>query len=418
MSHTSLPAVTQLIRPHQRPCQMTQRSWSRCRNPAGVLRQIQQQVHPYQRLWRLAQRSRALRRIPGGPAHTTPWSFLPRQPAGSRVSHRIPERARRCSRQAWEQPPPLRHLREARLWTAAITAQGLIAHKTPGWPRGDPICSAHCRSKGHPQAQPCNRLSTLGWTICQDWMMQTLTQTRGRLRAGSPPSSVIWMLMRRCCTPQRREKQAKQAEDELEDGEHPEAPEEAVLDAPEQRLLDDDSLMLADADNGAAKPTKGDRLKAHDSTAEVAIPGLDSVEPSESAKQFKNDFPSASLRSANRIQHPSAGRQHAAPSARPHTRQTGASAAHTDQAFLPQSASGHLPVDSFGVEALGIGRDSTEQGQRRQSGPKPITLPAPGRPGNAQRMHGSVPKPITLKPPAAARQGGWGFKPHTTEYKR
>lgn len=213
-------------------------------------------------------------------------------------------------------------------------------------------------------------------------------------------------------------KQAKQAEDELEDGEHPEAPEEAVLDAPEQRLLDDDSLMLADADNGAAKPTKGDRLKAHDSTAEVAIPGLDSVEPSESAKQFKNDFPSASLRSANRIQHPSAGRQHAAPSARPHTRQTGASAAHTDQAFLPQSASGHLPVDSFGGEALGIGRDSTEQGQRRQSGPKPITLPAPGRPGNAQRMHGSVPKPITLKPPAAARQGGWGFKPHTTEYKR
>ena len=216
-------------------------------------------------------------------------------------------------------------------------------------------------------------------------------------------------------------KQAEQAEEELEDGEHPEAPYEAVLDDPAAQLSDDDPRLLAGANHDAARRTKRDRLNAHDSTAEVTIPGLDFLEPSDSAKQSKSHFPSAGLRTVNQIQHPSVGRQHAAPSARPHSRQTGASAAFTDQSHLPQSAGGtcrHFPVGSSSIEAPGIGRNSVEQGSQRSSTPRPITLPAPDRPGKAQGTLGTAPKPITLKPPIAARQGGGGFKPHTTEYKR
>ena len=43
----------------------------------------------------------------------------------------------------------------------------------------------------------------------------------------------------------------------------------------------------------------------------------------------------------------------------------------------------------------------------QEGSPRPITLPPPGRP-----------KPITLKPPPAARQGGGNFKAHTMEYRR
>ena len=43
----------------------------------------------------------------------------------------------------------------------------------------------------------------------------------------------------------------------------------------------------------------------------------------------------------------------------------------------------------------------------QQGSPKPFTLSPPGRP-----------MPITLKPPAAARQGGGNFRAHTMEYRR
>ena len=216
-------------------------------------------------------------------------------------------------------------------------------------------------------------------------------------------------------------KQAEQAEEELEDGEHPESPEEAMLDTPEEQLLYEDPLVLADAHHSAAGPTQSDKLSADESAAEVAIPGLESIEPSDSAKQVKSNFPSASLRNASRIQHSAVGRQHGAPSARPDSRRAGASAVPLDQSFLPQSASAfhsHHPIGPLSGQDVGVGRNSTEQGSQRPVAPKPITLPAPGRPGNAHKTHGTVPKPITLKPPVAARQGRGGFKPHTTEYKR
>ena len=219
---------------------------------------------------------------------------------------------------------------------------------------------------------------------------------------------------------------AKQAGEQLKDGHCPEAAERPAHNVAEEQTLYDDPLMLADVDQSAAKPSRSARLKVDESTAEVAIPGLDKSEPSDSALQLSMSSLSDGLRSRNWSQHPLVERQEAVPSARVNFGQMGAPVVSTDQSHLPQSASAlqsHLPVGSADGEASGVGRTHIEQASQRPKSPKPITLPAPGRLSGAQRphvMHGTGPKPITLKPPVAARprQPGGGFKPHTTEYRR
>lgn len=217
-------------------------------------------------------------------------------------------------------------------------------------------------------------------------------------------------------------KQAKQAGEQLGDDQRPEAPEGSAHDVEEEQTLYDYPLMLADAVRRAAEPSRNARLKADESTTEVAIPGLDQSEPSNSAMQLSMSSLSDGLQSGRWCQQRRLEAQDAAPSsAGLDSRPTGASVVSTDQSHLPQSASAlqrHLPVGSADGEALRVGRNNVEQASQRPKSPKPITLPAPGRLSGAQRPHGTAPKPISLKPPVAARQPGAGFKPHTTDYRR
>ena len=216
--------------------------------------------------------------------------------------------------------------------------------------------------------------------------------------------------------------QARHAGEPLREGQHPRAWEQATFDSPEEQLLYDDPLMLAEGDHSAAKPPKSARLDSNDGTAEVAIPGLDPSQSPDNAMQLSMSVSTDGLRSGSVSQHPSVDRQQIAPSTRLNSRHTEPSAACIEQIDVSHSAStlpSHLSVGSADVHVLDVGRSSVEQGpQRPTMAPKPITLPAPSRLGRVQRPHEAVPQPITLKPPAHARQGGGGFKPHTTDYKR
>ena len=208
--------------------------------------------------------------------------------------------------------------------------------------------------------------------------------------------------------------QAQHAGGPSRNGQHLEAQKQATVGLAEEQLYGD-PFLLAEGDQCAAKSARAVRL---DSDEEVAIPGLDS---SHSAEHLNVGNSLDALQSGNASQLPSVDRQQAALSTGLSYRQTGALAAHADQRQVPHSASAlrsHLPVDAADVRAFGVDRSSVEQGTQRPTAPRPVTIPAPGRPGRTQAPFGAVPKPVILKPPAAARQGAGGFKPHTTDYKR
>ena len=92
-------------------------------------------------------------------------------------------------------------------------------------------------------------------------------------------------------------------------------------------------------------------------------------------------------------------------------------------AFRSEHAGKSLYAGSVGSQPNRGGAESSAQIARQ---PQPVTLQPPGR---LQDLQQGSPKPITLlppgrlmpitlKPPAAARQGGGNFKAHTMEYRR
>ena len=93
----------------------------------------------------------------------------------------------------------------------------------------------------------------------------------------------------------------------------------------------------------------------------------------------------------------------------------------SDQSHLHSSA-GTMHTADTGERSdrtvLGVGRRRVDQIEQRPGLLKPITLPAPGKPGGMQGVQNRVPKPISLQPPAAARRGAGGFKAHSMDYKR
>lgn len=196
---------------------------------------------------------------------------------------------------------------------------------------------------------------------------------------------------------------------------------EATPDAPEEQLLYDDPSLLLEEDYNSAPPRKRAMLNADGGTAEMAIPGLDESHPTFSAARHSSCVFSRGAQSNSRSQQPSKARQQGVRVGRHQFVPTGAETLPSDQCH-PHSSAGSMHTASTeelsDMTVSGVGRRRVDQVEQRPGLQKPITLPPPGRPGSTQGVQNSVPKPITLQPPAAARRGAGGFKAHSMDYKR
>ena len=147
----------------------------------------------------------------------------------------------------------------------------------------------------------------------------------------------------------------------------------------------------------------------------MAIPGLDKSHHAFSAPRHSSSVSSRNARSNSRYQQSSKGRQQGVRVDRHHSVPTGAAIVPSDQNLLHSSAGTMHTASTLELSdktVLGRRVDRVEQRPARR---KPIT---PGPPGGMQGVQNSVPKPITLQPPAAARRGAGGFKAHSMDYKR
>lgn len=190
--------------------------------------------------------------------------------------------------------------------------------------------------------------------------------------------------------------------------------EHAALGAPAEQLLYDNPLLLQE-DPDLAKVAVSAELGSAEAGHLDSIPGLDDMQSSAGvAAQHHSSLPAEgghSPDSALEYGQPAANGASNKPTGMMDSRSV-----HKNEPFSAGPPQDVLHISHSG--RLNLGTSSVEQNAGTAGLPRPLNVQPHGTLGALQALQPGAPKPITLKPPPASREGSVRFKAHTRKYKR